>query len=131
MPRYDCQIAQALNKLRRKTWGNSRHIVNLRPSTQVPFDEYIEKVKDVMDAGDFFYLKCYGNFDAMPAWWNHLDKHQLRDVATLIVLFYDESKADFSKNSWALPNIKKFLNLGYVKLYDLAKFFEKSALDSS
>ena len=79
-------------------------------------------MKDVVDDGDFFYLKRYGNFYAMPACWKHLDKKQRQDVAALIGSFYDESKADFPKEPWALPNIKKFLNLGYVKLYDLEKF---------
>ena len=71
--------------------------MNLGPYTRVPFDEYIERVKDVVDAGDFLYLKRYGKFDAMPKWWKHLDKQQRRDVAELIGLFYDESKADWSK----------------------------------
>ena len=84
MPRSNCQIAQALNKLGRKTWGDSHHIVNLRPSTRVTFDDYIQRVKDVVDAGNFFYLKRYGKFDAMPACWGHLDKQQRRDVAALI-----------------------------------------------
>ena len=96
--------------------------MNLRPSTRVPFDEYIERVKDVVDAGYFFYLKHYGKFDSMPACWKHLDEQQRRDVAALIGSFYDEPKAYCSKELWALTNIKKFLNLGYVKLYDLAKF---------
>ena len=96
--------------------------MSLRLSTRVPFDEYIEKVNYVVDSGDFFYLKLYGNFDAIPAYWKHLDKHQRRDVATLIGLFYEESKADCLKEPWALPNIKKFLNIGYVKLDYLATF---------
>ena len=96
--------------------------MNLLPSTRVPFDEYIERVKDIVDAGDFFYLKRYGNFDAMTACWKHLDKQQRRNVAALIVSFYDDSKADCSKEPSALSNIKKFLNLGYVKLDELAKF---------
>ena len=75
-----------------------------------------------MDAGDFFYLKGYGKFDAMPACWKNLDEQQRHDVAALIGLFYDESNADCSKEPWALPNIKKFLNLGYVKVDDLARF---------
>ena len=122
MPCFDCQIAQALNKERKKPWGNSHHIVNLRPSTRVPFDECIERVKDVVDAGYFFYLKHHGKFDAMPACWKHLDQQQLRNIAALLDLFYDKSKSDFLKEPWGLPNIKKFLNLGYVKLDDLAKF---------
>ena len=69
---------------KKQTWGNSQYIVNLRPYTQFRFDDYIEKVKDVVDAGDFFYLKRYGKYDAMPAWWKHLDEHQRRDVAALI-----------------------------------------------
>ena len=96
--------------------------MNLRPSTRVPFDEYIERVKDVVDAVEFFYLEPYGKFDAMPACWKHSDKHQRRDVAAHIGSFYDKSKTDFLKELWALPNIKKFLNLGYVKLDDLTKF---------
>ena len=98
-----------------------------------------------MDSGDFFYLKRYGKFDAMPAFWEHLDEQHRRDVAALIGSFYDESKADFSKEPWAIPNIKKFLNLEYVKLDDLAKFraayletqgdgsvfFESPSIDSS
>ena len=71
--------------------------MNLRPSTRVPFDEYIEKVNDVVDAVDFFYLKRYGKFYAMPACWKHLDEQKSRDVAAPIGSFYDESKADFSK----------------------------------
>ena len=122
MPLFDCQIAQALNKLRKKTWGDSHHILKLHPSTRVPFDDYIERVKDVVDAGDFLYINCYGKFYAMPAFWKHLDEQQRRDVAALIGSFYDNSKADCSKEPWALPKIKKFLNIGYVKLYELAKF---------
>ena len=71
--------------------------MNLRPYTRVTFDDYIERVKDVVDAGDFFYLKCYWNFDAMTAWWKHLDKQQRRDVSAFIGSFYDESKADLPK----------------------------------
>ena len=78
-------------------------------------------MKYVVDAGDFFYLKCYRNFDAMPACWKHLDEQKRRDIAALIGSFYDKSKADCSKEPWALPNINKFLNLGYVKLDDLEK----------
>ena len=122
MPRFDCQITQALNKLRKKPWGDSHHIVNLRPYTRVPFDEYIERVKDVMDAVEFFYIKRYGKFDAMTECWKYLYEQQRRDFATLIGLFYDDPKADFSKEPWALTNIKKFLNIGYVKLDVLAKF---------
>ena len=52
-------------------------------------------MKDVVDAGDFIYLKRYGKFDAMPVCWKHLDKQQHRDVATLIGSFNDKSKSDF------------------------------------
>ena len=58
----------------------------------------------------------------MPVCWKHLDDQKHRYVAALIGLFYYESKDDCSKEPWALLNIKKFLNYGYVKLYDLAKF---------
>ena len=83
--------------------------MNLCPSKRFPFDEYIDRVKDVVDAGDFFYLKRDGKFYTMPACWKHLDEHQRRDVAAIIGSFYDKSKADCSKEPWALPNIKKFL----------------------
>ena len=95
--------------------------MNLLPSTQVTFDEYIERVKYVLDDGDFFYLKHYRKFYSVPACWKHLDEQQSRDVAALIGSFYDKSKADCSKELRALPNIKKFLNIGYVKLDYLAK----------
>ena len=64
----------------------------------------------------------YGKFDAMPTCWKHVDEQQRCDVATIIGSFYDESKANCSKELWAVPNIKKFLNIGYVKLDDLVKF---------
>ena len=54
--------------------------------------------------------------------WKHLDEQQRRNIAALIGSFYDESKADFSKEPWSLSNINKFLNIGYVKLDDLMKF---------
>ena len=79
-------------------------------------------MKDVVDAGELFYLKRYGQFDAMPACWKHLDWQQRRNFSGLIGSFYDDPKADFSKEPWALLNINKFLNLGYVKLEDLANF---------
>ena len=84
MPLFDCQIAQELNKLRKKTWGDYQHLVNLGTSTRVPFDEYIERVKDVVDDGEFFYLKRYVKFDAMPACWKNLDEQQRQNVAALI-----------------------------------------------
>ena len=43
-------------------------------------------------------------------------------MATLIGSFYTESHGDCTKNPWSVPNIKKYLNLGYVKLDDLPKF---------
>ena len=58
----------------------------------------------------------------MPACWKHLDEQKSRDVSALIGSFYDESKADCSKELWALPNTKNFMNIGYVNLDDLAKF---------
>ena len=96
MPRFYCQLTQALNKLR-KTLVDSHHLVNLCPSTKFPFDEYIERLKYVVDAGDFFYFKHYRRFDAMPACWKHLDEQQRRNVAAFIGSFYYESKADCSK----------------------------------
>ena len=71
--------------------------MNLRPYTRVPFNDYIDRVKGLVDAGDFLYLKHYGKFDAMPACWKHLYEQQRRDVSALIGSFYDESKADCSK----------------------------------
>ena len=47
--------------------------VNLFSSTRVPFNEYIERVKDVVDTGDYFYYKREGEFDAMPACWKNLE----------------------------------------------------------
>lgn len=95
---------------------------NLQPSTRVPFSEYIETVREVVDAADYFFLKRDGIFDAMPACWKHLLEPQRREVAALIKAFYDESLADPSKDPWSVDNIKKYLNLGYVKLDDTQKF---------
>lgn len=113
---------QALNKLRKETWGVSHDSVNLRPSTRVSFEVFIERVKAVVDAGDYFYLKRNGKFDSMPACWKNLEELQRREVATLIGSFYTESHGDCTKDPWSVPNLKKYLNLGYVKLEDLPKF---------
>ena len=86
--------------------------MTLCPSTQVTFDEYIERVKDAVDAGDFFYRKRYGKSDAMPACWKNLKENQRHEVSVLTGSFYDGSKADCSKESWSLYNLKKFSNLG-------------------
>jgi len=61
-------------------------------------------------------------FDAMPACWKHLDEAQRREVAALIGSFYDASRVDASKDPWSIENVKKYLNLGYVKLDDIYKF---------
>ena len=77
--------------------------MELRSYTRVIFDEYIERVKDVVDAGDFLYLKRYGKFDAMPACWKHLDEHQRRDVATLIVFLMMIPRLIAQKNLGHFP----------------------------
>ena len=44
------------------------------------------------------------------------------EIATLLGSFHDESRGERNKEPWSIPNIKKHLNLGYVKLDDLPKF---------
>ena len=58
----------------------------------------------------------------MPECWNNLEEPQNREVATLLGSFYDESCGDRNKEPWSIPNIKNYLNLGYVKLDHLTKF---------
>ena len=65
--------------------------MNLLPSSRVPLDEYIERVNDVVYPGGLFYLKRYGNFDAMPVCWKNLDAQKHRYVAALIGSFYYDS----------------------------------------
>ena len=116
------RTTQALNKLRKNTWCESHNKVNLCLSTIVPFNEYIERVKDVVDSGDYLYYKCDGKFDAMLACWKNLEEDQCQAVATLIDSFYDESRADCTKETWEMGNIKKYLNIEFVTLVDLPKF---------
>jgi len=116
------QITQALNKLRKQTWGDSHDSVNLRPSTRVSFEVFIERVKAVVDGGDYFYLKRSGKFDSMPACWKNLKETERREVSTLIGSFYHDSHGDRNKEPWSIQNLKKYLNLVYVKLEDLPKF---------
>ena len=47
---------------------------------------------------------------------------QNREVATLLGSFYDESCGDRNKEPWSIPNIKQYLNLGYMNLDDQPKF---------
>ena len=61
------RIMQALDKLRKKIWRESHDKFNLCPSTRVTLKECIERVKDVVDAGDYFYYKHYGKFYEIPA----------------------------------------------------------------
>ena len=84
------------------------------PCTQLP------PIK--VDAGDFFYYQRDGIYDAMPACWKNLDEAQRREVAALIKSFYDESAADSSKDPWSVANVKRCLNLGFVKLDEVFKF---------
>ena len=102
--------------------GRFTHSLNLRPSTRVIFEEYIDSVKEVVHAGYYFYLKRRGKFDSMSACWNNLEQPQHREVAILLGLFYDESFGDRKKETWSILNLKKYLNLGYMKLDDLPKF---------
>ena len=51
-----------------------------------------------------------------------MEEPQIREVATLLGSFYDESRGDHNKEPWSIPNLKNYLNLGYVKLDDLPKF---------
>ena len=89
--------SQALNKLKKKIWGDSHHSVNLHLSNRVMFEEYIDRLKEVVDSGYYFYLKRSGKFDSIPAYWKNLEEPQRREVATLLDSFYDESCGDHNK----------------------------------
>ena len=39
-------------KLKKKAWGDLHHNVNISPSTRVIFEDYIKRVKEVVDAVD-------------------------------------------------------------------------------
>ena len=119
---FNYWTTQALNKLRKKTWCESYNKVNPCPSTRVPFNEYIERVKDVVDARDYLYYNRDGKFEAMPEFWNNLYEDQRRSVSTLIDSFYDEYRTDRTKDKWAIGNIKKYLDLEFVSLVELTKF---------
>lgn len=112
--------SQALNKIKADVWAHSHR--NLHPSTRVPFVQYILKVKDVIESGDFFYHPQHRIFDTMPACWKKLTKVQRREVCTLISSFYDKSRIDRSKAPWSLMNLKSFLKLGFVTLDNVPKF---------
>ena len=38
------------------------------------FEDYIERVKAVVDAVDYFYLKMSQKFDLMPEYWKNLEE---------------------------------------------------------
>lgn len=77
-------ISQALNKIKANLCALGHHLVNLHPFTYVPFVQYILKVKDVIESGDFFYCPQHGMFDTLPACWKKLTKAQRCKVSTLI-----------------------------------------------
>ena len=53
--------------------------------------------------------------------WKCLGEHQSHKVSILISPFYNKSKAGCSKEPSNLYNLEIFLDLGYVKLYNLYK----------
>lgn len=97
-------------------------MTNLQPSTRVKFDEYLLRVKGVVDAADYFYIKRDGIFDAMPACWKHLEESERRELVVVIGSFYEEAQADTSKDPWSVCNIKNYLDLGFTKLDDIFKY---------
>ena len=58
----------------------------------------------------------------MPACWKNLEETQRREISTLVSSFYNDLRGDSNKEPWSIQNLKKYLNLGYVKLVDLLKF---------
>ena len=60
-------------------------------------------MKEVVDAGDYFYLKRSGDFDLMSAYWKNLEEPQHREVTTLLDSFYDKSRGDRNKEPWSFP----------------------------
>ena len=79
-------------------------------------------MKEVVDSEDYFYLKRSGNFDSIPACWNNLEENQRREFVTLHGSFYENSCGDRNKEPCSVPNLKKYLNLVYMKLDELPKF---------
>ena len=111
---------QAFNKVKGSEWRDSHDLCNLRPSTRIPFDIYIERVKEVIEAADYFYIKRNGMFDAMPACWKHLNENESCELVVLIDSFYEESRADPLKAPWSVD--MSYLNLS-LKLDDIYKFW--------
>ena len=59
----------------------------------------------------------------MPAWWKKLTKAQQDEITTLVGSFYDESWNNPTKSPWLVNNLKIFLNLRFVTLDDVPKFW--------
>ena len=64
-----------------------------------------------MDARYYFYLNRSGKFDSIPACWKNLEEPQLREVATPLGSFYDDTLGDRNKEPWSIRNLKNYLNL--------------------
>ena len=84
----------ALNTVQPRQWRDSHDCVNLRPYTCTPFTVWIKRVQASMQTGKLFFKKRSGIFDAMPSCWKHLKESQRREVASLIGVLYEESRAN-------------------------------------
>ena len=77
-----------------KTWKSSFLDVNLDPATQVPFEEWCEKIRPFLQAGQSFKPKMpVKKYSLLPPFWQGMLPTDKKTIVTVI-----DSHGDFSVN---------------------------------
>jgi len=111
----------AFNFCNNDSWRQSHIRVNTCPSQLVPFEQWLKKHEKGVNAADRFFEKRDSLYDAMPAAWKHMTEAQRREVCAMLDLFEKKSDEDPTKALWDVDNVRKLMELGYVKYDDIPK----------
>ena len=80
-----------------------------------------KKHEEQVDSADQFFKDRESLWDAMPACWKKLTVSQRRKIFHLLHLFEDEASKEPSKGVWNIDNMRRVMEIGFVKYDDITK----------
>ena len=112
-------IATAIKNLPEDIWEKSFISVNLHPHHRVPFEDWIEKISNVVTTGEKNYMRTNeaSYFDAMPALWKKMTVETRRRVVDMVDGFV--ATAVGTESPWRKENVLQLVR--FCPLADVPK----------
>ncbi len=100
----------ALSKVEQNSWVSSFKKVNLHPHFRIDFPSWCKKIDSKLVTGEKFFKNRVGLFDAMPAFWKHMQGKHRHAAVAMIDDFYKSAKEEGNgANPWTFGNVQQLI----------------------